>query len=276
MCHALTAEKIQVIDDRIFYRRYFLPCNSWSCKECAAVKSRKIAIKSRKAFEKDRVRFMTLTAKTGQSITQMLISLKESWNRLRTELTRNGKKLKYFWCLEAGEKNHRPHLHVLIDRYIPQRRLSRLAARCGFGSIADIRAVKDSSVFNYVTKYLSKGIGCTTVELALKKINGRRYGTSRGFAPPAEKKETGVTLRIERPVDSFKDEALKLKYFDQYSYSKKEHRIGKRNIEICLGDVEPWMDEPAEIYANFQDGTLKVSDYFIRKDFSLLYGEMLF
>lgn len=272
MCHALTIEKIQAIDDKLFYRRYFLPCNSWGCEECAKTKAHKLAVKARKGFEGYKVRFVTLTAPTGLTIKQMLISLKASWNRLRTELTRGGKKLKYLWVLEAGEKKARPHLHILIDRYIPQQKLSVLAKRCGFGSIVDIRLVKSASVFNYVTKYLSKGIGSKTVELTLKHLNGRRYGCSRGFAPAPEKKDTGVTLRIDRPVSGFEHEVLKTKFYRQFGVSSKPIEIGRRTISICLGDVEPWMDEPAEIYANFLDGKLKVSDYFLQKDFEILYG----
>lgn len=272
MCVALTVQKIQLIDSQIFWRKYFLPCNSWGCPDCAKVKAHKVAVKSRKGFENCRVRFVTLTARKGLNISQMLKSLKEAWNRLRTELTRNGKKLKYFWCLEAGEKNHRPHLHILIDRYIPQKRLSRLAARSGFGSIVDIRAVKDSSVFNYVTKYLSKGIGSKTVEMALKRQNGRRYGTSRGFAPAAEKKDSGITIRIEPPRESYETEKKKIELFNEKHKDGKSWSFKSRRIECCIGEIEPWMGEPAEIYADFADGTLKCKNFFTLQHFREIFG----
>ena len=274
MCHALTINKLQEIDNKLFLHRFFLPCNSWSCKECAPVKAAKCGVKARKGFEGCKVRFMTLTAPTGLNITQMLVCLKESWNRLRTELTRGGKKLKYAWTLEAGEQFGRPHLHVLIDRFIAVRKLSKLARRCGFGKIVDIRAVKSDKAFVYVTKYLSKGMGSVAVEKALKRLNGRRVGFSRGFLPAKPKADTGTTISIERPTKEYTDEIAATPLFKRVCGVQREIVVGKRKISYQILEKEPWMSDFSEIIQKLSSGECHIGQFIPRKEREILWGSI--
>jgi len=112
--------------------------------------------------------------------------------------------------LEFGHETGRPHLHLLLDVYVPQKRLSILAKRCGFGSITDIRAVKEGGGFGYVYKYLGKGCGSKAGELALKVIHGRRFGVSRNIPPV--RKSGGISACIEYALNevstSFRDASV--------------------------------------------------------------------
>lgn len=158
-----------------------IPCNSWECPDCAKRKSIILGNRVKNGFQFERVRLLTVTYSGTKTLDSAIAGLMYSWNRLRGELVRRFGLTKFFWALEGGSKNGRPHLHILINCYIKQRSLSRLASRCGFGSVVDIRAVRDNGGFGYVFKYLSKGLGSKALLYALKARRGRRYGTSRNI-----------------------------------------------------------------------------------------------
>lgn len=171
-----------------------IPCGSWNCPECAKRKSIILGNRVKNGFENKRVRFATLTARKGLSLLGMLKSLKEAWHRLSIALRRRYGLATFFWVLEFGGEKKRPHLHVLLDCYVPQRALSRLAARAGFGSIADIREVKDGGGFGYVFKYLGKDCGSKLLASCLHLIRSRRYGTSRNIKPAPRNADGSVCL----------------------------------------------------------------------------------
>lgn len=168
-----------------------IPCNMWTCPECAKRKSIILGNRVSNGFEDKRIRFATLTCRKGLSLVGQLKSLKASWNRLRLILRRYYGLKTFFWVLEFGHEKGRPHLHLLLDVYVPQRRLSKLAWRCGFGEIVDIREVKSGKGFGYVYKYLGKDCGSPVACRVLRMIGARRYGTSRNI-PPAPKATDGA------------------------------------------------------------------------------------
>lgn len=222
MCHRFTAFGLTYNNGCLGFQTMALPCKSWNCPECGVSKARMGAIKARKGFEGDHVRFATLTMGSKDSIQKQLVDIKKAWNRLRTTLTRNGHKLKYCWVLEACPSSGRPHLHVLLDRYINVRRLSNLAQRAGFGKIVDIRSCDGKGVFNYVTKYLSKGIGSAYTASLLRKIGGRRISFSRGFMQATEKEKTFFVTRLNKPVANIDEILLNAKAFVSRSDVKAE------------------------------------------------------
>ena len=232
MCHKFTAYGLSSKNNVLGYRVMALPCKSWACPECAKQKARDNAIKARKGFQGAQTRFATLTVDGDEKTSLQLKRLKASWNRLRTALTRGGKKLKYCWVLEAGNRNARPHLHVLLDRYINVRKLSAMAHHAGFGRIVDIRMVKDSGAFNYVTKYLSKGLGSKIVERELKIQHGRRIGFSRGFVIVEKKEKTFFATRIDRKIVSMDEIKKTIKAFT----CRTAHHFE-------VSESKPWMIE---------------------------------
>lgn len=173
-----------------------IPCNSWNCEECAKRKAIILGNRVKKGFEYERVRFATLTTNKSSSLTSQLKSLKVCWNRLRGALVRKFGLSKFFWVLEFGHEKGRPHLHFLFNCYIPQRSLSRLAARAGFGPIVDIREVKDGGGFGYVFKYLKKDCGSRAGATALRLAHCRRFGCSRNIKPIRNLKDHTINLEF--------------------------------------------------------------------------------
>jgi len=97
--------------------------------------------------------------------------LTERFNALRTELSDRYDGLSYVWFREEQESGN-PHLHLLVDRFLPQDELSHLADRVGLGRVVDIRRVSARNAAKYATKYLTKGA------MADLPKGIRRYGSS--------------------------------------------------------------------------------------------------
>lgn len=151
-------------------------CKSWDCYSCAHwMRMNLIEEIERLSVERPELRrFLTLTvdpAKVPVSEEQHRY-LTKRFNALRTELTDRYDDLSYIWVREEGESNN-PHLHFLVDRYLPQSEISMLADRVGLGEIVDIRRVSARDVAKYITKYMTKG------SLADLPKGVQRYGSSQ-------------------------------------------------------------------------------------------------
>lgn len=195
-----------------------IPCNSWNCEECANRKAIILGNRVKGGFVNERIRFATLTARKGGSLQSQLASLKASWNRLRGVLVRRYGLSKFFWVLEFGHERGRPHLHFLINCYIPQRSLSKLAERAGFGPVVDIREVKDGGGFGYVFKYLKKDCGSRAGAIALRLAHARRFGCSRNI----------------HPIRNLKDHTLNLEFLkDEISKQYKEAAAESYSRLLC-------------------------------------------
>jgi len=97
---------------------------------------------------------------------------------------------KYIAVLEFHE-NGKPHLHVLIDRFVEQAWLSAAWEAVGGGRIVDIRFVDLHRISHYLAKYL-------TVDLLLSAPKGvRRVTCSRGIVL-LQKSATNHTWRLLR------------------------------------------------------------------------------
>jgi len=178
-----SATKIYWKDGKINVKSFHLPCGSWDCPVCGKRKAIVLGNRVKSAFEGERIRFATFTTAGKKSLGEHLKTLKSAWNRLRLALVRDYGLSKFFWVLEFGGERGRPHLHCLLNCYVPQRKLSELAVRAGFGSVVDIREVKNGSGFGYVYKYLCKDCGSVAGAKALKVLKGRRFGGSRNIKP---------------------------------------------------------------------------------------------
>ncbi|PYX04781.1 MAG: hypothetical protein DMG88_23675 [Acidobacteria bacterium] len=120
-------------------------------------------------------RFLTLTLDPDKIEGDPVAHLRHTFNKLRTYLRRKfGSAPKYIAVLEFHD-NGKPHLHVLIDRFIEQAWLSAAWEAIGGGRIVDIRFVDLNRVSHYLAKYL-------TVDLLLSAPKGvRRVTCSRGI-----------------------------------------------------------------------------------------------
>jgi hypothetical protein len=152
-------------------------CGSWDCY-CCAHRMRMNLIEELERLVEERPelrRFLTLTIDPENApscIEEQHRHLTERFNALRTELNDLYGDLSYIWVREEGEDGH-PHLHLLVDRYIPQAKLSMISSRVGMGEIVHITRVSARNMAKYLTKYLGKG------SMADLPDGARRYGSSQ-------------------------------------------------------------------------------------------------
>lgn len=112
----------------------------------------------------------------------------------------------YALVLEIGPRGGRLHAHVVLTgRFIPQRRLSAWARRCGFGAVVDIRLVNAADaakVAHYMANYAAKA----GKDVALLKGRAARrvrpLRTSRAWYPGGLRQvEADLGIRKANPRD---------------------------------------------------------------------------
>ena len=151
-------------------------CGSWDC-ECCGHRLRMSLIEEIERITEERPgmrRFLTLTVDRRAPATkeEQHEYITDRWNALRTELRDRYEDLSYLWVRHEGDERDRPHLHLLVDRYLPQAELSELAERVGLGSVVDIRRVDARNAAHYISAYLGRGA------LSHLPDGARRYGSS--------------------------------------------------------------------------------------------------
>lgn len=151
-------------------------CGSWDCQTCGH-RLRMSLIEEIERITEERPemrRFLTLTvdesAPVGKERQHEYIT--DRWNALSTELRDRYPDLSYLWVRHEGDERDRPHLHLLVDRYLPQSELSMLSKRVGLGEIVDIRRVNARNAAHYISAYLGRGA------LSHLPDGARRYGSS--------------------------------------------------------------------------------------------------
>jgi hypothetical protein len=174
-----------------------LNCKTWGCSHCGPRKARRYKHSIRRVSEDLRLqRFLTLTLDPGKIEGDPVEYLRETFNKLRTYLRRKyGCAPKYIAVLEFHE-NGKPHLHVLVDRYIEQAWLAAAWEAVGGGRIVDIRFVDLHHVSHYLAKYL-------TVDLLLSAPKGvRRITCSRGIVL-LQKSSNGQSWKLLRTTIAY-------------------------------------------------------------------------
>jgi len=152
-------------------------CGSWDCY-CCAHRMRMNLIEELERLIEERpemCRLLTLTVggDTGpETVEGQHRHLTDRFNALRTTLRDSYGDLSYVWIRHEGDENGRPHLHLLVDQYLPQEEISEMAERLGLGRVVDIRKVEARNAAKYLTSYLGKGT------LANLPDGLRRYGSS--------------------------------------------------------------------------------------------------
>jgi hypothetical protein len=129
----------------------------------------------------------------------------DRFNALRTSLSDHYPNLSYVWIRHEGDENGRPHLHLLVDRYIPQDRLVEMSTRVGLGEVVDIRRVEARNAAHYLTSYLGRGA------LAELPKGLRRYGSS-----------SDIDLSVRGPADPEPDDRDWRIMMDDYEIRHRE------------------------------------------------------
>lgn len=155
-------------------------CHSWNCEVCGPKRARKLVKSiSKWARKKGLDRFLTLTLQPSKlpdyarSPYQSYYYMMYVWRKFRVYLYRRYGRISYVWVVEP-HKSGFCHIHILIDRFIPQRWISSVFSRLGGGKIVHIERVKKMrDVSSYVGKYMGK--------MHKKPIprHKRRYSSSR-------------------------------------------------------------------------------------------------
>jgi len=181
-------------------------CNSWDCYCCAHRMRMNLVEELDRLIEERpelrRLLTLTLDPETAPADQEgQHHYLTDRFNALRTELNDRYDGLSYVWIREEGESDN-PHLHLLVDRYMPQSELSEIAARVGLGHVVDIRRVNARNAARYLTKYLTKG------SMADLPKGIRRYGSS-----------SDISLAVRGGGDDGRDWRLMM---DDYEIRRRE------------------------------------------------------
>jgi hypothetical protein len=174
-----------------------LNCKTWGCSHCGPRRARRYKHSIRRVAEDLKLqRFITLTLDPSRIEGDPVVYLRETFNKLRTYLRRKyGCAPKYIAVLEFHD-NGKPHLHVLVDRFIEQAWLSAAWESVGGGRIVDIRFVDLHRVSHYLAKYL-------TVDLLLPAPKGvRRITCSRGIVL-VQKSSNGQSWKLLRTTIAY-------------------------------------------------------------------------
>ncbi len=167
-------------------------CKSWTCTICKHHTAREVKEKiSSLAYNWGLHRILTLTIAPKrvrvvcENDYQRMTYIKQCFNRFRTNWRKNYGKLEYIWTLESHKEggNPFPHMHLLVNSYMPKKKLQRAWHSSG-GGFVDIRSCKDDSVLaSYIVKYISKDALVQSKKHAGKS---RVWSRSRGLKTPKE------------------------------------------------------------------------------------------
>ncbi len=134
---------------------YPLRCKRWSCPACGPRKARATIARIQAGMNLGPTRFFTLTSPGGDSADESYAEFSARWKRMHQRMVRRFGKFEYLAVVEP-QKRGAAHVHVVYrGPFIPQAWLSRAAAECGFGRIADIRR-SHRQLTSYLAKYLTK------------------------------------------------------------------------------------------------------------------------
>lgn len=134
---------------------YPMRCKRWGCPHCGPRKTKATLARVRLGMTLGTTRFFTLTSPGDEDAATSYAEFPARWKRFRMRLERRFGRIEYLGVVEA-QKRGAAHIHVVYrGPFISQRWLSRIAAECGFGKIADIRR-SNPGLLRYLGKYLTK------------------------------------------------------------------------------------------------------------------------
>ena len=195
----------------------------------------------RVAVEKGLDRFLTLTldpetipedANAHQYIWRV-------WGKFRVYLGRKYDEAISFICVLELHKSGLPHLHALVDRFIPQKWISQAWEAVGGGPIVFIERLGNvGEIGRYLAKYLTKNSG-------EKRLRGlRRISTSRGIKlrqfDPGELRWHVSPIGMDN-IEKIGGECIDQKLYDRNGFLREmmaEYCIEEpQGIEIVEGNM---------------------------------------
>lgn len=141
---------------------YPLRCKKWGCPVCGPRKVKATIARVRAGMTLGTCRFFTLTSPGTEDAATSYAEFPARWKRFRRRLERRFGRIEYLGVVEPQPNRGAAHVHVVYrGPFIPQQWLSRVAAECGFGKIADIRR-SHPALMRYLAKYLTKELSDPT------------------------------------------------------------------------------------------------------------------
>ena len=168
-----------------------LDCGVWSCGRCGPKKAKQYKHAIIRIAQREKLcRFLTVTLNPRKIEGEAVPYLRSVFAKWRTYLYRKfGKPITYIAVLEF-HKTGVPHLHILVDRFIPQRWISASWKAVGGGGVVFIQYVNVHRVAGYLAKYLTKELLMSAPE------RSRRVTTSRSIHL-LEKPKADRTWRLD-------------------------------------------------------------------------------
>lgn len=180
-------------------------CGLWSCPHCGMEKQKEWFLLTARGVSKFvesglQVRFVTLTARPGLTISRTLLSFAAAWPKLNKRIRRNWPEWEYVAVAEL-HKSGKMHMHLVGTCGASTHWLHTNAYQCGLGYQAKAIAVGNGNQCGgYVTKYLSKSLS-----VSAWPANFRRVRRSQGWPdlPPHTLADgwEWLTLKSERAAD---------------------------------------------------------------------------
>ena len=186
-----------------------LKCKCWKCPRCGPKKAKQLRYTTIQAAQKLNLkRLLTLTLDPAKlpNDADSIRYLKECWSKFRVYLGRKYQTKVSFIAFMEIQKNGRAHLHILVDRYMPQTWVSQAWQSVGGGRIVDIRVVDIHRVALYVSKYLTKNL------LDELPPRARRYSCSRNIQLFSRPSKDSPWKLIKRPMNTLHGLLANLSY----------------------------------------------------------------
>jgi len=157
-------------------RFHRLNCKTWACEYCGPRKAKRYRYLIAELAEREHLsRFLTLTLDPLLIEGNSVRYLRGVFNKFRLYLRRKyGAPPKYIAVLEF-HKSGIAHLHVLLDRFIPQEWIRNSWSALGGGTMVFIQQVDVHRISRYLSKYLTKDL------LLSAPLRSRRITTSRSL-----------------------------------------------------------------------------------------------
>jgi hypothetical protein len=192
-CGARTLRGISLDGSKDKYVR--LNCKTWTCSYCGPRRAWQYREAIRHTAEQlELKRFLTLTLDPSKIEGDPVRFLRKVFNKFRVYLLRKYNcSITYIAVLEF-HKSGIPHLHILLDRFIPQRWISESWSSLGGGSIVHIKLVDVHRIAHYLAKYLTKEL------LMSAPARSRRVTTSRSIHLLAKKKSDSKWVLLENSI----------------------------------------------------------------------------
>ena len=213
-------------------------CNTWGCGYCGLRKARRYKKSIRAIAERESLtRFLTLTLDPSKIDGDPVRFLREVFNKFRVYLLRKYDcSIKYIAVLEFHESGI-PHLHILLDRFVPQQWISQSWSALGGGRIVHIQLVDVHRIAHYLAKYLTKELLMSAPE------RSRRVTTSRSIHL-IEKKVSDFTWAL--------DKRSIFHLFALFSNVAQDIQVDQEGFLVSFLvptglDTPPWLNRPAII-----------------------------